>query len=231
MRKRPVLPRRMLVSRWIKVTVLVGWHKHERRVGDAALTGTPAILLAVLALVCVVGCGTSTKRSDSETPVPSSTGLIVINPQFDEAGPFIDGLASVRIGNFDTGKYGFVDKQGKYVVNPQFSSAEQFSEGLASVRVGDVKTGKWGYIDKQGHYAVNPQFDFAARFSEGLAAVRIGAAHWQMGLHRQARTIRGENPQFDSYAGPFSEGLAPMRIGDDQYWQVGLHRQARTLSW
>ena len=72
------------------------------------------------------------------------TGKIVINPQFDEAWTFSEGLAKVKIGN----KLGYIDKTGKYVINPQFDKAEKFSNGLAKVDIG----GNWGYIDKTGNY-------------------------------------------------------------------------------
>ena len=73
---------------------------------------------------------------------------MVINPQFDYASGFADGLAQVRIGDDKTGKYGFIDKQGKMVINPQFDYASGFADGLASVRIGDSKTGKYGFISR-----------------------------------------------------------------------------------
>jgi hypothetical protein len=50
------------------------------------------------------------------------------------------------------GKYGFIDKTGKFVINPQFDEVSGFMEGLCSVRVGD----KLGYIDKTGKDVWNP---------------------------------------------------------------------------
>jgi len=35
-------------------------------------------------------------------------GHFVVNPQFDEAGNFSEGMAAVRIGNDKTGKYGYI---------------------------------------------------------------------------------------------------------------------------
>ena len=49
-------------------------------------------------------------------------GQYVINPQFDNAGEFSEGLAPVEIG----GKYGFIDTKGQYVINPQFDNAGEF---------------------------------------------------------------------------------------------------------
>ena len=112
--------------------------------------------------------------SPSKRTTPASTnaktGTIVINPQFEYARSFSEGLAAVFIG----GKCGFIDKTGRIVINPQFGEAKRFTDGLAAVRIGDDTTGKWGFIDKTGHYVINPQFDYARSFSEGLAAVSIG---------------------------------------------------------
>ena len=101
--------------------------------------------MLVVLLVTAAGCSSPSKTAtpaSAATPAPASTtaktGTIVINPQFDWAERFNDGLAHVRIG----GKWGFIDKTGHYVINPQFDSAESFSDGLAAVRIGN----KWGYI-------------------------------------------------------------------------------------
>lgn len=43
------------------------------------------------------------------------TGKYVIEPQFDHAREFAEGIALIEIA----GKYGYVDKVGKYICNPQ----------------------------------------------------------------------------------------------------------------
>jgi hypothetical protein len=73
------------------------------------------------------------------------SGLLVVQPEFDQVGDFSEGLATFRIGN----KWGFVNKRGEIVVDPQFESAVSFSGGLAIVELGG---GKWGYIDKKGKF-------------------------------------------------------------------------------
>jgi hypothetical protein len=70
---------------------------------------------------------------------------------------FRDGLAAVRIGDDNAGKWGFIDTQGRIAVNPQFESVfsvsdkttrigsrleGEFNQGLAAVKA----AGKWGYI-------------------------------------------------------------------------------------
>jgi len=42
------------------------------------------------------------------------SGKIVINPQFDEAMAFTDGLARVKVGH----KTGYINASGKYIWNP-----------------------------------------------------------------------------------------------------------------
>ncbi len=92
------------------------------------------------------------------------TGRVVFEPQFDWAGSFSEGLASVGIEY----KRGYIDKTGRVVIEPQFDWAGSFSEGLARVEIND----KEGYINRSGRVVIGLQFDFAGAFSEGLARVR-----------------------------------------------------------
>jgi hypothetical protein len=66
-----------------------------------------------------------------------------VNPQFDAAEDFSEGSAAVRIGDDQNGKWGFIDKEGKFAVNPRFRGESgllaifcfcDFHDGLASVR-------------------------------------------------------------------------------------------------
>ncbi len=88
-----------------------------------------------------------------------------------------------------------------------FDDAGMFAEGLAPVRVG----GKFGYIDTRGNLAIQPQFDFATRFSEGLAAAGIGGKEGY--IDKSGKFVL--TPQFEiADLQVFSEGLAPVRIGE-----------------
>ncbi len=149
-----------------------------------------------------------------------AAGKVAINPQFDKADVFSEGLACVKLGGgapgpFDDprpwspfnggggGRYGYINSEGKFIINPQFDDAGTFSGGLAA-----VKLGHWGFIDKTGKVVINPQFDEAGSFSEGLAVIKMGG-------HFGYTDTGGKmviNPQFDR-ALPFSEGLAGVRSG------------------
>jgi hypothetical protein len=143
------------------------------------------ILFIVLVMGLVFGCGGKygsipaasglyPVKQDGKYGFIDKTGKIIINPQFNNARSFSEGLASVCIGGngflCQGGNWGFIDKTGKIIINPQFDFAFPFSEGLANVNIGN----KYGYIDKTGKIVINPQFDDADDFSEGLASVCKG---------------------------------------------------------
>ena len=61
-----------------------------------------------------------------------------------------EGAAAVSI----RGRWGFLDRKGKFFIPPSFEGAGAFSEGLAAVQSAD----KWGYIDKNGAIQAACQF-------------------------------------------------------------------------
>ena len=74
-----------------------------------------------------IGCGEKlgTRRGISTRQVRS-----FIEPQFDEAWSFSEGLARVKIGS----KWGYIDRTGEMVIKPQFDYVQSFSKGLAMVQ-------------------------------------------------------------------------------------------------
>jgi len=93
-------------------------------------------------------------------------GRYVIQPVYDNAYDFSQGLAAVRLND----KYGYIDKKSRMVIPPQFTWAGAFSEDRAAV----LLNGKEGYIDKSGRVVIEPEFRWAGIFSDGLAAVLVG---------------------------------------------------------
>jgi len=89
---------------------------------------------------------------------------VVIPLQFGRAEPFSDGLAAVCVGKcigFNNtkdweGKWGFIDKTGKFVITPQFDSTYRFEHGLSAVVIGTGDNAKNGYVDRTGKYIWNP---------------------------------------------------------------------------
>lgn len=98
-------------------------------------------------------------------------GEIVIDPIFQRAYPFSDGLAAVQMQE----AWGFIDTTGRVVIEPRFVMVGFFSEGLAYFR--DQRfTDPWGYIDKTGQVVIEPQFDTAEQFRNGIARVGFETA-------------------------------------------------------
>ena len=96
-------------------------------------------------------------------------GRMALEPQYDEAESFHEGLAGVRLD----GKWGFIDKNGKMVIEPRFSDVNRFSMGLAAFENED---GKWGFMDRTGKVVIAPRFDYAGTFDSdtGKAWARMG---------------------------------------------------------
>ena len=114
-----------------------------------------------------------------------AAGKVVIQPRFDEAYGFSEGLACANIGGawvptkieggsttvFQGGQWGFIDATGKFVIEMKAAEVKNFSEGLAAVKIGD----KWGYIDRSGKMVIEPQFAIADSFSSERARVSLPA--------------------------------------------------------
>jgi hypothetical protein len=145
----------------------------------------------VVALVLVVGCGKTTPATQVAPPpqVEASgpplfvvkvggkegfidrDGGIVIEPIFQKAYPFHDGLAAVQV----KGLWGFIDTKGRVVIEPRFIQVGFFSEGLASFR-DKTFSDPWGYIDKTGEVRIQQDFDVAGLFRNGIARVGFTTA-------------------------------------------------------
>jgi len=59
------------------------------------------------------------------------TGKVVIEPAFEKAWPFSEGIAAVKLGN----KFGYIDKTGAFALPARFDRAYPFRDGLARVRM------------------------------------------------------------------------------------------------
>jgi hypothetical protein len=145
-----------------------------------------ALLRSALAGMLATTAVTATAADGPLYPAPTRgksgyvdrNGRMVIEPQWDDAEPFADGLAAVgnRHVEVDGGvsrtisRQGWIDRTGRVVIPLTWDDAGNFVEGRARVKQGD----RWGYVDRTGAVVVKPEYDDAAPFSEGLAAVKRG---------------------------------------------------------
>ena len=100
------------------------------------------------------------------------------------------------------GRYGYVNRMGKYVLEPQYEEALPFSDFLAAVK----KDGKWGFINGEGKFVIEPRFENAFLFSDGAAAVEENGK-WGF-INRSGKYL--VQPKYES-AGIFRQGLAAVR--------------------
>jgi hypothetical protein len=177
-------------------------------------SGTAIWCLAFSAMTLFLGA-TATAENDGASRYPvlvdgkygfiDRHGKIRIEPRFDEADRFQEGLAAVALD----GKWGYIDDTGKMVIEPQFASLwnRQFSDGLAPANAGrDYSEQNWGFIDRKGAFVIKPKFEFAAPFCEGLANVQVKG---KFGFVNSSGEFVIE--PWLVRAGFFSEGLAAAR--------------------
>ncbi|NLE11775.1 MAG: WG repeat-containing protein [Actinobacteria bacterium] len=140
-----------------------------------------------------------------------SAGVVKIQPQFDSAWEFSEGLALVASVEDGSTKHGYVDTSGRFVIRPQFAYAEDFSEGMAVVgELDDAgNPSLCGYIDTSGSLVIPLRYAYALRFEEGFAVVGSpddGAFF----IDKTGATLQGP---YD-FAMGFSEGLSYVRKGN-----------------
>ena len=107
----------------------------------------------------------------------------VIQPLYESAEPFYNGIAAVKL----SGLYGFISIDGKYIIEPQYLDVRYYNEGLIPIKNSDswyyadtngkmilgpyeqaesfsgdfalvMQDGLWGYINKDGSYAIEPTY-------------------------------------------------------------------------
>lgn len=98
--------------------------------------------------------------------VINTKGEMVVEPKFDKAYAFSEGLAAIKIKE----KWGYMDKDGHIIIEPQFEEAGIFSEGIARIGIDS----HYGYINKEGRIIIEPRFNLATEFKNGIAKVGIG---------------------------------------------------------
>jgi len=139
----------------------------------------------------------------------ADTGKIVIQPRFERAGNFSQGLAPARMDN----RYGYIDAKGAFVIQPSFELARPFSEGMAAVSIEK----KFGFIDTSGKLVIPPQFEWAGDLHNNRALVKF---QQQYGFIDSTGKI--VIPTNYVRAHPFSEGRAAVavKIGEFKFIDV-----------
>lgn len=150
-------------------------------------------------------------RVDKKAGFIDRSGKVLIEPQFEDAQDFSEGIAPVKVNE----KWGFIDELGKIVIEPKFDSIiwHFFSEGLILVRLGE----KWGAIDKSGNFVIEPKFEMIYKFSEGLAPVRIEKSEYlEKWIYVDKTGKKAIDKEFFG-ADSFVDGRAFVKVGFDEW--------------
>lgn len=99
-----------------------------------------------------------------------TSGKFVIEPQFECALRFCDGLAPV----LKDGLWGYINTSGSFVIKPKYSTAKRFSEGLAYVRDEASDGVIAAYINTKGEIVIPLDHAvFGRDFSEGIGVLTM----------------------------------------------------------
>lgn len=154
------------------------------------------LLLTVQCITAIAEMDVSPSQYSSFDYIPTQEGLKwgykqlgewVIEPRFDDAKSFHDGLACVKL----YGKWGYIRKNGKVAIPYKYEDAKTFSEGLAPVMLYQ----KWGFINGKGESVIPFRYVKVSTFKDGLASVNDGAIEGY---------INKDNEWFDSIASAMS---------------------------
>jgi WG containing repeat len=109
--------------------------------------------------------------------ITDKSGKIIVEPIYDNARLFSEGLSTVQLGN----KYGLINEKGNFVLPMQeMKYLGRLCNGLVSFCISD----KYGFLDKTGQEKIKPQFELTSEFSERLCWVQN-----EKGLHGYIDTL------------------------------------------
>jgi hypothetical protein len=120
------------------------------------------------------------------------------------------------------GKWGFIDRTGRFRIPPRYNGAGQFSEGVAYAWFWEGERRKDGIVDESGKFTELPEVnDYAFIFHDGLARFQtpMGQEKKYGYMDKTGRVVIP--PQF-SDSGHFSEGLAWVSVLKEHKWLYGF---------
>lgn len=171
----------------------------------------------------LASCGSPSGEADySLLPVKSGgrfgyinpKGEYVINPQFDDATMFREGIARVK----KDGKYGYIHPDGTYLCNPVYVEATIFHDGMA-----------WTVKEKGAPTAIdwNGKELFTVKnvnavwcYSEGMAIYQARGIGDELLLGYLSDKGVEAIPNWYTSAGPFSQGLAAVSLAGSPYGYI-----------
>ena len=186
-----------------------------------------AIMLALISCGCVSTRETSEQagkelfrfEKDGRFGFKDGAGTVVIQPVWDDASPFTEGLAQVS----DAQGRRFIDTQGKTaIILGDVCSAGRLSEGLIPFYIDrSLKKQDWQtmFINRRGEHVFTVD-GYATEFHEGLSVLAVRKQTDTSTAQYGFIDCTGKiviDPQFAEAFG-FNEGLAGVRTAKTTGW-------------
>jgi hypothetical protein len=120
------------------------------------------------------------------------------------------------------GKWGFIDRTGRFRIPPRYNGAGQFSEGVAYAWFWEGEQRRDGVVDVNGRFTELPEVnDYQFIFHDGLARFQTPSGQ-ERKYGYMDKTGRVVIPTQFSNSGHFSEGLAWVAVLKEQKWLYGF---------
>lgn len=132
--------------------------------------------------------------------IVDSIGTVVFKNPLESKFKFHEELALMQKAS---GKWGYVNRNGKFQIKARYIYAEDFSEGLAVVQ--PATGAKKGFIDLRGKLVIPAVFIDARAFNNGLAAVKVSCDQIKSLKDRKDRML----PELVEQIDEMNKGTAP----------------------
>ncbi len=108
----------------------------------------------------------ATARIGKQTLILKEDGTEIITSVNITIKKFVGGVALAS----EAGRWGYLDKDGKWLVSPKYENAYDFSYGIGVVELG----GFWGIVGADGKILLEPTYSKITEFKNGYANVKRG---------------------------------------------------------
>ncbi|MCO5259214.1 MAG: WG repeat-containing protein [Crocinitomicaceae bacterium] len=106
----------------------------------------------------------SIAKVEKQTLIIKEDGTEIITSVNTSIKKFIEGVAVAG----EEGRWGYLDKEGKWLVPAKYEHVDDFNEGVGLVRLGKL----WGIVDASGKTVVEPTYQAISEFNDGFAVVK-----------------------------------------------------------
>lgn len=139
----------------------------------------------------------------------NTAGKLVIPAKFDNAEPFSDGIAKVKVVSEHSDVYEYIDAKGSVLFGKTYSSCNSFQNGYASYRNPDDPS-EWGLMDQTGKTIFTIKCKSLGSLSDGMISYEDSNGNWGF-LDEKGNVVIPAQYQKVYDVPYFSEGLAAVK--------------------